>query len=149
MSDAPPTAAPAGAGLTVLLDANVILDVLADREPWARDAARLLSAVELRHVRGAVAAHTVTTLYYLLAKAIGREAAVVALLGLLRLVEVAPVDGSVLLEALALGLRDVEDAVQAVCAVRFGADVLVTRNARGFAGAGVPTATPGEVLARL
>ncbi len=39
--------------------------------------------------------------------------------------------------------------MQAVCALRFGADLLVTRNGRDFRGAGVAVATPGEALAQL
>lgn len=135
--------------VTVLLDTNIVLDVLARREPWAHEAARLLSAAEAGDVVAAIAAHSATTLYYLLAKALGRDAAVAALVRLTQLVDVVPVDRAVILESIALGLRDFEDAVQAICALRIEADYLVTRNGRDFEGAGVTIATPGEVLARL
>lgn len=133
----------------LLLDTNVVLDVLARREPWADDAALLLSAVEAERATAAVAAHTITTLHYLLARAVGRTGALAALVRLTSLVDVVPIDRAVILEAMALGLPDLEDAVQAVCALRFGADVLVTRKPRDFRRAGVAIAAPGEVLARL
>jgi predicted nucleic acid-binding protein len=133
----------------LLLDANVVLDVLANRAPWAHEAALLLSAVDAGRATAAVAAHTVTTLYYLLAKALGRDEAVAALVRLTKLVDVVAVDRAVILETIALGVRDLEDAVQAVCGLRIGADYLVTRNARDFRGVGLTIATPGEVLAQL
>ena len=51
--------------------------------------------------------------------------------------------------ALALGMSDIEDAVQAVCALAVGADYMVTRNASDFRAAPVVPRTPGEVLALL
>lgn len=49
-----------------LLDVNVVLDVLVDREPWADSAAEVLGYVERGEATGYLAAHTVTTLYDLL-----------------------------------------------------------------------------------
>lgn len=133
----------------LLLDTNVVLDVLARRDPWFHEAALLLSAVEAGQATAAVAAHTVTTLHYLLVKALGREATIATLVRLTSLVDVVAVDRAVILEAIALDLRDLEDAVQAVCALRIGADYLVTRDARDYERAGVAIVTPGEVVARL
>jgi predicted nucleic acid-binding protein len=138
-----------GRPLRLLLDANVVLDLLANRAPWAHEAALVLTAVEDGRAEAAVAAHTVTTLYYLLTKSLGRERAVAAIVDLTSIVAVIAVDRDVILEAIALGLRDLEDGVQAACALRYGADLLVTRNGRDFQGTGVAVAAPAEVLARL
>ena len=54
-----------------------------------------------------------------------------------------------LLHALDLGLADFEDAVQAACAVKVGADALVTRNVADYRGAGVDALTPVELPAGL
>lgn len=123
--------------------------MLARREPWVHEAALVLSAIEAGRATGAIAAHTATTLYYLLAKDLGREAAVAALVRLTTLVDVVAVDRAVILEAIALGVRDLEDAVQAGCALRTGADCLVTRNGNDFRGAGLSVGTPSDVLAQL
>lgn len=143
--------------MRLFLDANVVLDVLADRKPWAHEAALILSAIEVGQaargtgevVIGYVAAHTVTTLYYLLAKGRGRDEAAAALVRLMRLVEIVPVDKNIILAALSLGLKDFEDAVQAVCALEIEADYFITRNGRDFQSAGLLLATPGEIVARL
>ena len=135
--------------LRLLLDTNVVLDVLAARAPWYQDAAMLLSAIEEGRATGAVAVHAITTLHYLLARSLGRAPTLAALARLTKLLDVVAVDQAVVLEAMAMGLRDLEDAVQAVCALRVEADYLVTRNAKDFRGSGLTVATPAEVLARL
>jgi len=132
-----------------LVDVNVVLDVLADRDPWAEHSSRVLELVEAGRAEGFVAAHTVTTLHYLVAKHGGRELATATVRKLLRVLGVVPVNEDRLLHALDLGLEDFEDAVQAVCAEKIRADVLVTRNADDFAGAGVQALSPVELLAGL
>jgi len=52
----------------LFIDTNVVLDVLAQREPWFDDSARLLAHIEQGSASGHIAAHTLTTLHYLLAK---------------------------------------------------------------------------------
>ena len=50
----------------VLLDVNVILDVLLDRKPHAEASAAAWAAVEIGAAKGLLAAHAVTTVYYLI-----------------------------------------------------------------------------------
>lgn len=135
--------------MKVLLDTNVILDVLADREPFVADSARVLALVEREVVQGLVAAHTVTTLFYLLNRELGLRRTKRALMDLLRLVAVVPVDHDRLLQAMAMSWPDFEDAVQAACAAKAGVDYLVTRNAEDFQGAEVDVVGPPELLTLL
>lgn len=51
-----------------LLDVDVILDVFQRRQPFYDDSAAVLAAAETGRLAGLVAAHSVTTLFYLLAK---------------------------------------------------------------------------------
>ena len=135
--------------MKLFLDTNVLLDVLAVREPWAADASALLSLVDGETVKAFVAAHTVSTLDYMLAKAIGRRRANAALVDLVKLVRVAEVNHEIVLQALALGWKDFEDALQAVCAINVEADILVTRDPRDFLGLPIAIASPGEVCSQL
>lgn len=132
--------------MKLLLDINVVLDVVLARAPWATDAARLLGAIERGEHEGWMAAHTVTTVHYLVARARDRHAAVLAVTDLLDIASVAPVGDAELRRALVLDLPDFEDAVQAACAMSVGADALVTRDAGGFAGLDLPVVTPGAAL---
>ncbi len=50
--------------MKLFLDTNVVLDVLADRKPYADDAACVLAVIERGDAQGFIAAHTATTLFY-------------------------------------------------------------------------------------
>ena len=117
--------------------------------PWTGDSASVLSLIDTKRAQGFVAAHTITTLHYLLSRSLGRKGTSAALIDLLDLVDVAPVDGAAIQKALALGWDDFEDAVQAVCALAIGADYLVTRNTRDFAAIPIPVVSPAEVLSQI
>jgi len=135
--------------IRLFLDINVVLDVLADREPWVQDSAAVLSLLDQAEVEGVIAAHSVTTLYYLASKDLGHKPAVAALIDLLEHLSVTPLDEDIVLRALSLGWDDVEDAVQAVSAQRASADYIVTRNPSDFEAASVPVVTPNQLLATL
>lgn len=135
--------------MKLFIDTNVVLDVLAQREPWFADSARLLAHIEQGGASGHIAAHTLTTLHYLLARHLGQQKTAAVLIELTTLIRVEPVDHQILQQALALGWRDFEDAVQAVTATQCQADYLVTRNPRDFKQSLVPVITPSEYLALL
>ena len=133
----------------VLLDVNVVLDVLADREPFADASTAVLSRVETGALEGFLAAHTITTLHFLLSQHLGKARTRRALTSLLGLVELVPVDEGRLRHALAFNWADFEDAVQAACAEKAEADYLVTRNKPDFRRSPVKAVTPAELLALL
>ncbi|HEX6049391.1 MAG TPA: PIN domain-containing protein [Gemmatimonadaceae bacterium] len=133
----------------LLVDTNVVLDVLLARAPWDAEGALLLDAIARGRAMGYVAARTVTTIHYIVERAKNRTAAVTVVGDLLLLLDVVPLDAADFQRALALGLRDYEDAVQVAACLRVGADFLVTRNPRDFKGAPVATRSAGEVLALL
>ena len=135
--------------MKLFLDTNVVLDVLADRKPYADDAAFVLSVVEEGEAEGFIAAHTATTLFYLLQRDLGQRKAKSALSDLLKLVEVVAVDHDRLLQAMAMNWNDFEDAVQAACAAKAEVDYLVTRNPSDFAKSHLDVITPPELVAAL
>ena len=138
-----------GGTLGLLLDTNVLLDVVLERSPWAADAALVLDAISRGIARGFMAGHAVTTVYYVVEKEVGRAAANTAVADLLELLGVVAIGAAEFQRALAMGLSDFEDAVQAAACLTAGADHVVTRNAKDYKGAPVSTLTPGEVLASL
>ena len=91
--------------MRVFLDANVVLDVMAHREPFFSDSVQVLSLAESGVVEGLIAAHTVTTLFYLLNRKVGAERARSSLLDLLRIVEVVSVDQDRILQAFSMKCR--------------------------------------------
>ncbi len=135
--------------MKLLVDINVILDVLGERQPWFADSAAVISMIETPGTRGCIAAHSVTTLVYLLTRHLGRLRANAVLLDLLDSVEVVPLNRDLLLQALTLGWEDAEDAVQAVSALGCSADYIITRNTADFRESTIPALTPTELLAIL
>jgi predicted nucleic acid-binding protein len=133
----------------LFIDTNVVLDVLMQREPWARSSTRVLALLADGAHEGFVAAHTFATLHYLLRKETGSPRAVTTLLDLVRLVRVAPVDHDLVVQALSLSWKDFEDALQVVCAIDVDAAVLVTRNPRDFLSSPIQVMDPDQLLAHL
>ncbi len=133
----------------VLLDTNVLLDLLLARDPWADDAARILELIHRGSARGAIAAHAITTLHYLVRRAADGRSAATAISDLLALLAVVPLEGADFSRALALGLTDYEDAVHVAAALKCGADFLVTRNQKDFKGSPVAVRSPSEIRALL
>ena len=131
----------------VVIDLNVILDVLQRREPFYALSARVLAGAETGRFDGWVAAHSLTTLFYLIAKYESAEQARLTLSQLLSFLKVAAVDQEVIEQALNLPARDFEDAVQMAAAVRAGAEYVVTRDPQGFKLGPLPALSPAELLA--
>ncbi len=133
----------------ILIDLNLILDVLQQREPFYPLSARVLASAETGLTEGFVAAHTLTTLFYLIAKEKSPEAARVSLVEMLRFLRVAPVNQETIEQALTRPYGDFEDAVQMTVAVQVGAQYLVTRNVRDYKAGPLPVLKPVELLALL
>lgn len=131
--------------IRALIDLNVILDVLQNRQPFFTDSAKALVLAEKGEIEGAVAAHSLTTLYYLYAKSHSSQLARSATSELLQFLTVASVGHSTFVRALSLPLSDFEDAVQMAAAMDVGAEYIVTRNLKDFQDGPLPAIQPGEL----
>ena len=130
----------------LLVDTNVALDVLLDRQPHVEKSVAIWAAVETRSCEGFLAAHTITTIHYLLQKELGTAKAK-QMVGLILVVfRVAGVDGSVIEQALRLPIGDFEDAVTAAAGQVHGCDYIVTRDPKGFRGSPVRALGPEALV---
>jgi len=134
---------------SILIDIDVIMDVLARREPFFAPAANLWAKVENKHIRAYLASHTITTLFYLIRKVKDKKFAEECVSDLLSVFEIAPVDKPTLLLALKAGFKDFEDAVQHAAAKQVNADFIITRNIKDFRKSDIPIASPDSFLATL
>ena len=135
--------------LKVLIDLNVILDVLQKREPFYTNSARILANAEIEKLEGYVAAHSLTTLFYLISKDQSVDIARVALTDLLQFLSVAPITQDTIEQALNYSYRDFEDAVQMMAAVHCGVDYVVTRNVKDYEDGPLAALKPAELLALI
>ena len=133
----------------VLIDINILLDVLQMREPFYEASARLLALVEIGQVKGYIAAHSITTLFYLIQKDQSSAQARANITSLLQFLEIAPVTQNTIEQALNLDYRDFEDAVQMISALQCKAEYLITRNVSDYKPALLPVVQPVDFLGTL
>ena len=135
--------------MKLLIDANILLDVLQNREPFVGASSAVWKFCETEKVKGYVSALTVANLVYVMRKELDPDK-IEKVLNALSLVfsftELSPAD---LNRAAASRWNDFEDAVQSAIAERIGADRIVTRNVRDFAGSKVTASMPSEIIALI
>ena len=133
----------------LLIDLNVVLDVLLDREPHAAAGAGLWAVIERQAAVGFLPAHGLTTIHYLVQCARGTRFARQTIVDLLSVFRVAAVGEGILRRALELSWPHFEDAVCAACAVASRCHAIVTRDPGGFGGAALPVIDPAAAVAWL
>lgn len=135
--------------IRALLDTNVILDALFDRQPWSADSKALWQA-HLNHQFAAhVTATSLTDIFYIGRRHAGRDKAWLAIQACLDQLYVIAVGFNELQIAATLGDGDFEDNLQMACATTAHLDVIVTRDPSGFSTSSVPVLSPQEMLATL
>jgi predicted nucleic acid-binding protein len=116
----------------VLVDTNILLDFLLQREPFFQDAELLFQSIEAGQVIGYVTATTLTDIFYISRKHTrSDEQARQAVSETLTAMVICPIDRAVLESAFNSGLVDFEDAVQIFGAVAQGLDAILTRDNKG------------------
>ena len=133
----------------VMIDLNVVLDVLQEREPFYEATAALLAAVETGMIEGYLAAHSLTTLFYLIQKGKSSADARAMITNLLQFLKIATIDQSTIEQSLNLDYRDFEDAVQMIAAIQCKADYLITRNIKDYKPALLPVIQPIDFMGTL
>jgi len=130
----------------ILLDCDVLLDVMAGREKFLVDSARVLDACETGEIQGAIAWHTLANAYYL---ADDGKKTLKFFEDLLSFVEVAGGGTELALEAVRSGFPDFEDALQSVCAKQFEADFIVTRNVKDYKHSAIKAVSPTDFIGKF
>ena len=135
--------------MRIFVDTNLLLDVLAKRDPFYAVAARVWTMAETGACEALVSAISFNNVFYIVRKARDTATARHALV-LLRDVfaSVAP-DQRILNQAIDSDIADFEDAIQLYSAVHAGADYLLTRNVGDFPTGILPILTPDEFLVLL
>ncbi len=135
--------------MKVLIDTNILLDVIQERQPFEPAATRVWKLVEDGQIEGFVSAISFNNIFYVARKQVGADRAIEAVRRVRRTFQFVATDAYVIDRAIASKLGDFEDAIQAAAAVAAEADLIVTRNRRDFAAYGVPAYTAEETLALL
>ncbi len=130
----------------LLIDTNVLMDVLGEREPFYPTSSQVWDRIHNGEWEGWISAHSVTTLYYLVRKQSAHDVAMRGIRVVMDVFRIAPVDANLIAAAVANPLGDFEDAVQHQCALQVGANAIVTRDKRHFLEVSIPVLTPAHLI---
>jgi predicted nucleic acid-binding protein len=135
--------------MRALLDTDVVLDFLWQREPFAKAAEELFVSGATCRFGAYISAVTPVNVFYLTRKAEGLDAARRVVADLLTACNVCPLTHAILLGAHALPFSDYEDAVQHACASAAGLDAIVIRNLEDYKGSTLQVFAPADFLEQL
>ena len=132
--------------MKILLDTNIVLDVLLQREPFCGDAKTIFELIESNKISGYLCATSITTIYYLISKSNNKSQADIIIEKLLQLFNIADVNKNVLLKSLQNNGKDFEDSVIYTSAEYFIIDTIITRDKKGFKQSNIKVMQPKEFL---
>jgi len=130
----------------VFIDADIILDLLLDREPYSRSSLKLFTAIEEREVIAFTTPVILANIYYISAKMVNRKSALEYIRKLLTLLKVTAVDEKTMLLAANADFKDFEDSIQYYAAKNDAVDYLITRNKIDYKITDLTVCTPDEYL---
>ena len=135
--------------MRLLIDGNVILDVLENRDPHVADSAKIWKLCETDQMEGYVSGLTFSNLVYIIRKELNPEKINEVFKSLGLIFQFTDLTVSDIAKAAELQWGDFEDALQAATAERIHADNIITRNVKDFKQSTIVAFTPAEFLARL
>jgi len=130
--------------MRLLIDTDVLLDVLLEREEYFEASARVLDWAEAHPGKCAVSWHGLANIHYL-----SKDGARSFIDELTDFCVIPGTDTADMKRALALGFADLEDAMQVSAALRFGAQIIVTRNLKDYRKSPIKAMSPGDAALAL
>lgn len=133
--------------MRVMIDTNIFLDVLAEREPFYASSKAVLKLCEDKQLYGFLSASSVTDIFYLIRRQLHSvDQAYQALGSVLDIARVLTVTNEDVLNAYIQHASDFEDCLLAACAKANQCDAIVTRNKKDFQTFGISLFSPEELL---
>ncbi|MFA5648415.1 MAG: PIN domain-containing protein [Bacteroidales bacterium] len=130
----------------VLLDTNIIIDLLAKREPFDQDTRMLFSFADKEKVILYTSALSIANLSYVLLRKRKPEEAKQILRKLKLLVGILSLDGKIINLALNDNeFNDFEDGLQYYSALENNIEIIVTRNLKDFKNSSIPVMTARQL----
>lgn len=131
----------------ILIDTNVLLDYLLEREPFFEDAKKVILSCTEGNTKGCIAAHSISNMFFILRKDYTVKERREILLNICTIFDVEGIDRAKLLSGLANEeFSDFEDCLQMECAKSYGAEYVVTRNVLDYSMSDIKAILPSEYL---
>lgn len=134
----------------LLVDTNIVIDLLARREPFYVEAAELFSLADKRHVELSISSLTIANTSYALLRQMDSNRAKSVLRKLRLILKVLPLDDKII--GLALNdesFSDFEDGLQYFTAIEYEQELIITRNLKDFKNSKLPTMTAKQFIETL
>ena len=137
--------------MKVLIDTNIIMDYLSNRQPFFDMADKIIDLCSNDdRVQSYLAAHTITNIFYLLRKHFSIDKRREVILDLFEAFHIVPIDEEKLFNALQnREFKDFEDCLQVECAKSIKVDYIITRDAKDFANSEITFLTPEEFCSKF
>lgn len=127
----------------VLIDTDVLLDFLFDREPFSDASTRVFTLCEKGEIKGSLTAVAISNAYYIMRKHEKHDRVLEHLKLLLSIVDIAVTNKTVLLNAMHSDFKDFEDAIQNYSATYDSSiKTLLTRNVKDYKNSSLTIMTP-------
>lgn len=131
----------------LLLDTNIIIDLLSERQPFYLEAARIFSLADKKEIQVSVSALSIATTNYILLQSKKSDEAKQILRKLKLIVQVLSLDDKIV--ELALNdsdFKDFEDGLQYYTALENGLDAIITSNLKDFRKSKIPVMTADQYM---
>jgi len=136
--------------MTVLLDTNVIMDALQERQPFDIEAKEILLRAQNAEFVCYFTANATTDIFYLYTKARDLNSARQVLTFLLATYKIVSVTHEDCINAMSMPIEDFEDALVSACATKAKADYIISRDDKFLRGnSPVKVIEPKEFLKTL
>ena len=135
--------------MILLIDANILLDVLMNRQDFVKDSSMIWKLCETNQAKGYISVLTIANLMYIMRKQLDPETIEKLLVQLKFIFDFTDFGVSDLQRAAEMKWTDFEDAIQSATAERLHADFIITRNVKDFRSSIIMALTPTEFLARI
>ncbi len=134
----------------IFLDTNILVDLIADRQPFSKFAVEIVELAESRDLELYTSSQAFATTYYLLKKFIDEKQLREILFDLLDFVQVISVSQEIIKKSLKSEHKDFEDAIQINSAYSIAnMDCIVTRNPKDFKRSEIEVFTPDEFVRKI
>jgi len=130
----------------LFLDANVVLDLLGERDPFYKAVARIATLADKGEINLVVSALTYSIVFYPLSKFEDKEVVKEKMRKFKVIAETSDLTDKIIEKGLSSKFSDFEDALQYHCALMMNCDIVITRNGKDFKGSEIPVLSPDEFL---
>lgn len=110
----------------------------------------ILDLCDFGDIKGVIAGHSITNLFYILRKYFERDEIRKILLNLCKAFQIESVDLDKIISSLEnKEFNDIEDCLQMECAISGNVDYIITRNTKDFLHSSIPCLTPEEFCSKF